>query len=726
MALAPVPVFTQLTSAELALIQELAALGDPGADRILFWDESENAYGFLEAGAGLTITGTTMTASGSGVSFGADNQIPYTNATTDDFDYTAGFTFDGTDFAAPGDVSVGDDLLLQSSGAIINFGSGDVTLTYTANTLTLAGGTLALGTNSITMTGSIAATGARVTKGWFTDIESTNAPTVSGAAVYYVGGTDVALADGGTGASLADPGADRILFWDDSGGAVTWLTVGAGLTITDTEITASGSATAWDDIGDPDGDTTIAFAGFKTVFTSTLDAAGEAVMTISNTDADLANATTLFRLQYVDDGQANAIFLQCVDDSAGTPNTVFQVGADGAITTDTGITVTTNITFAADATSDIGTSTVGVNDIHFGSGGILNFDGGDVTITHSANLLTLAGGNFDLTANNLITGGQVILDVDGSGANAAGSITFGAGNDAGIFFNGTDLVIITDGAGASGIIFDSEDDTYEWRASGTAEMLLNTTALTPNANDGLALGSTSLGWSDVHLATGGVINWANGEVTITETDANTLTVAGATAVSLGTSAAFTTGTIELGAASDTTLARVSAGVVSIEGVNILTVAGGTLTGSITLGENTSIALDPAGSADGKYTGITIAGTAGATLAFGDLVYLAAADSRWELADADAASTSDRMMGMVVLAAAADGDPTVILLVGQIRADAAFPALTIGSAVYVGETAGDIQVAIPTGADNVIRRVGYALTADEIYFNPSMDSQTTVA
>ena len=149
-------------------------------------------------------------------------------------------------------------------------------------------------------------------------------------------------------------------------------------------------------------------------------------------------------------------------------------------------------------------------------------------------------------------------------------------------------------------------------------------------------------------------------------------------------------------------------------------------GVITLAENTSIALDPAGSADGKYTGITITGTAGAALAFGDCVYLAAADSRWELADSDSVTTSDRMLGMVVLAAAADGDPTTLLLMGNIRADAAFPAMTIGSAMYVGETAGDIQVAIPTGADNVIRRVGYALTADELYFNPSMDSQTTVA
>jgi hypothetical protein len=154
--------------------------------------------------------------------------------------------------------------------------------------------------------------------------------------------------------------------------------------------------------------------------------------------------------------------------------------------------------------------------------------------------------------------------------------------------------------------------------------------------------------------------------------------------------------------------------------------GGTLTGILTLGENTSIALDPAGSADGKYSGITVTGVAGYAQTYGDLVYLASADSRWELADSDAATTSDRMLAMVVVAGAADGNACTLLLQGIIRADAKFPALTIGSAVYVGETAGAIQVAIPTGADNVIRRVGYALTADEIYFNPSMDSQITVA
>jgi GDSL-like Lipase/Acylhydrolase family len=57
---------------------------------------------------------------------------------------------------------------------------------------------------------------------------------------YIPGGPDVSLMDGGTGTSLSDPNADRIMFWDDSAGAVTWLTAGTGLTITGTTLDAAG------------------------------------------------------------------------------------------------------------------------------------------------------------------------------------------------------------------------------------------------------------------------------------------------------------------------------------------------------------------------------------------------------------------------------------------------------------------------------------------------------
>jgi hypothetical protein len=40
----------------------IAALADPNADRILFWDDSAGAYAYLTASTGLDITGTTLTA----------------------------------------------------------------------------------------------------------------------------------------------------------------------------------------------------------------------------------------------------------------------------------------------------------------------------------------------------------------------------------------------------------------------------------------------------------------------------------------------------------------------------------------------------------------------------------------------------------------------------------------------------------------------------------------
>jgi len=145
---------------------------------------------------------------------------------------------------------------------------------------------------------------------------------------------------------------------------------------------------------------------------------------------------------------------------------------------------------------------------------------------------------------------------------------------------------------------------------------------------------------------------------------------------------------------------------------------------VTLSENVGMYLDESLSADGKWTGIVVAGTAGAALAFGEVCYLAVADSRWELADADAASTSgDVQLGICVLAAAADGSATKMLLFGTIRADAKFPTLTIGAPVHLSGTAGAVQVAAPTTTDSVTRRLGFALTADSFMFNPSPDYYT---
>jgi len=151
-----------------------------------------------------------------------------------------------------------------------------------------------------------------------------------------------------------------------------------------------------------------------------------------------------------------------------------------------------------------------------------------------------------------------------------------------------------------------------------------------------------------------------------------------------------------------------------------TIGGLTLVGAATLAGQNAITLTT-GLTDGTYVGLTVEGTAGTTLAFGDLCYLAAADSRWELVDADAESTCGPVkLGMCVLAAASDGSATRMLLIGNIRADSKFPTMTISAPVYASTTAGEIQVAQPSGTDDCIRVCGRANTADELWFCPSQD------
>jgi hypothetical protein len=137
-------------------------------------------------------------------------------------------------------------------------------------------------------------------------------------------------------------------------------------------------------------------------------------------------------------------------------------------------------------------------------------------------------------------------------------------------------------------------------------------------------------------------------------------------------------------------------------------------------ENDAIKLDAELSADGKYNGITRTGIAGATLAFGDVCYFATSNSRWKLATAAVAAIAQRLLGICVLAAASDGDATNMLLIGTVRADNAFPSFTVGAPVYLSTTYGDLTSTAPSETGNIIRVVGQAWTANELWFCPSPD------
>ncbi len=143
---------------------------------------------------------------------------------------------------------------------------------------------------------------------------------------------------------------------------------------------------------------------------------------------------------------------------------------------------------------------------------------------------------------------------------------------------------------------------------------------------------------------------------------------------------------------------------------------------LALAENTSVDLEDVLTADGNYTGLTMTGVAGATLAFGELVYLQTSDHRWEKASADNGAAGHNLrLGICVLAAANDNSATKILLMGTVRADTAFPDLTLGAPAFMSTTAGAIQVAAPSGTTDVVRIVGHGgYTKEELIFAPSPD------
>jgi len=142
-----------------------------------------------------------------------------------------------------------------------------------------------------------------------------------------------------------------------------------------------------------------------------------------------------------------------------------------------------------------------------------------------------------------------------TGAAAASRVAFAA------ISSGTDEGLSIDAKGAG---------TIRLGATSTGQIEFSRNAV-PTSNDGAALGTTTLMWSDLFLASGAVINWNNGAVTLTQSG-GILTWAGASTFTIGTGTTFTTGTIELGAASDTTLSRASAGVLAVEGATVATLS----------------------------------------------------------------------------------------------------------------------------------------------------------
>jgi hypothetical protein len=153
-------------------------------------------------------------------------------------------------------------------------------------------------------------------------------------------------------------------------------------------------------------------------------------------------------------------------------------------------------------------------------------------------------------------------------------------------------------------------------------------------------------------------------------------------------------------------------------------SGATFTGtittpSITLPTNGQILLTIP-STDGHATGnVTNAFNSGySSSAIGDLVYLDSS-STWQKCDMDtSAATYSGLLG-IALEVKASGNALRVALSGSFVYASAFPALTVGGIVYMSD-AGAITQTQPSGEDDSIRMIGWAVHADKIYFYPSPD------
>ena len=209
----------------------------------------------------------------------------------------------------------------------------------------------------------------------------------------------------------------------------------------DTTLGAPGAGVALNDIGDPSANNTIALAGYTDTRTSTLD--GGSVMTLSNTVADLTTDTRLLELKFTDDGDANGIFLRCLDNSGADAK--FTVGADGATTIAGVASGTAALTLTAgDLVVTSGDITVSAGDIDiaadnrkvsFGASGdsdsYIHFDGSnlvfyDSTVAAEKTLSQLLSIDSSPTITGDVTISDGKLDWTDTADEVAGTWTFSA------------------------------------------------------------------------------------------------------------------------------------------------------------------------------------------------------------------------------------------------------------------------------------------------------------
>jgi hypothetical protein len=226
------------------------------------------------------------------------------------------------------------------------------------------------------------------------------------------------------------------------------------------------------------------------------------------------------------------------------------------------------------------------------------------------------------------------------------------------------------------IDFATTDNKIILRVNNVDEVELVENALSPVTASGVDLGTTSLEWGNIYIGDDKKVFFGDGQDASIEYDED--------------------GTDQLRIAGNTVFENQIEATLDIE-----------------------IDSTPA---DETVSGVTATFTAGETLVRGEVCYFKASDSKMWKAVATAAGTS-RCVAMAAADISADA-AGLFLLQGFLADNGSFPAYTIGGAIYTPEAETNSEnvpeQTAPDSDGDFVQVLGWAVTANSVYFNPSND------